>query len=331
MISQSPKTRSWTSTAITAVLAAAMTTTALTADACTWVSFDNDLGNTFISRSMEWPGELNAHVAKAPRGHTGPLGYVGIDHGGLFSDGMNEAGVAVSALWLDASEYPEETETTRDVSQLGGDILGNARSVDEALEIVAASTWSTHASELTGGLELSLHFAITDADRSVVVEFANGGVQVYENELGAMTNDPVYPVHAERAKAMVAGGIDEEVFAAFDLSPEGRFDRSVAFNVTQPSVPTDEAAIARAWSIAGQSDIVQGAQYWRWVNDDPQFSSYLTVADVDNGVYYVRTYDNYNIQKITIDEVNFDGDDVVAVPAFNGAPEYQEFDFNAGM
>ncbi|WP_132859751.1 linear amide C-N hydrolase [Shimia isoporae] len=68
-------------------------------------------------------------------------------------------------------------------------------------------------------------------------------------------------------------------------------------------------------------------QYWRWVNDDPQFSSYLTVADVNNGVYYVRTYDNYNIQKITLSDVNFNTEGVVCVGAFSEAPEYQEFDF----
>ncbi|NKW92196.1 linear amide C-N hydrolase [Rhodobacteraceae bacterium R_SAG9] len=298
------------------------------ADACSLVTFKNDLGNTFISRSMEWPGELNAHIAKAPRGHTGPLGYVGIHHGGLFSDGMNEAGVAVSALWLDASDYVEESEQTRDISALGGDILGNAHSVEEALEIVAASTWSTHASELTGGMELSLHFSITDANRSVVVEFANQSVQVYENELGSLTNDPVYPVHTERAEAMINEGFSEDTFNAFDLSPEGRFDRGAAFNATQPSIPTDAEALSRAWAIAGQSDIVPGSQYWRWVNDDPQFSSHLTVADVNNGVYYVRTYDNYNIQKITIEDVNFNGDDVVAIPAFGSEPTYQEFNFS---
>lgn len=315
------------------VMAALVSATALTsvADACTWVKFENDLGNTFISRSMEWPGELNAHIAKAPRGHTGPLGYVGIDHGGLFSDGMNEAGVAVSALWLDASEFAPESDQTRDISRLGGDILGNARTVEEALEIVAQTTWSTHASQLTDGLELSIHFAVTDSDRSVVIEFADSGVQVYVNELGALTNDPVYPEHVTRAQTMVDNGFNEDTFAAFDLTSEGRFDRSVAFNATQPSIPDDAAALSRAWSIAGQADIVQGAQYWRWVNNEPQFSSYLTVSDVDNGVYYVRTYDNYNIQKITLDQVNFEGDGVVAVPAFNGAPDYQEFDFDAGM
>ena len=67
MTTQSPKTRNWKTTAVTAVLAAAMTTTALTANACSrWVA-DTDHGIAII-RTYDWADQLGAYAHVHPVG-----------------------------------------------------------------------------------------------------------------------------------------------------------------------------------------------------------------------------------------------------------------------
>ena len=82
------------------------------AGACTWFRFLNDQKHCFIGRTLEWPGELRSEITRVPRGHDfgkfkSEYSFVGVTHSGPFSDGLNEHGLAISALWLSKSKYAE--------------------------------------------------------------------------------------------------------------------------------------------------------------------------------------------------------------------------------
>ena len=279
--------------------------------ACTWFGFTNDQGNYFVGRTMEWPGDLGAEMAIAPRGHDfgtfkSQYGFVGLYHQGLFSDGMNEHGMAVSALWLDSSVYSPKDAKARKISEVVGYVLGNTKTLDEAIAYIKENTFYTYAPEVLAGLNLKLHFAITGpSGKSIAVEFVNGETKIYDNKVGAFTNDPTFDEHLKIWAQYNPKGFSEETFESFDYSPEGRFSRMAAINATQAAVPTDEDAVNRAWSMINTVDIPKGILYWRWVNDEPQFTSYSIVGDVKNRVYYFRTYDNYDIRKIDLKAIDF--------------------------
>lgn len=82
----------------------------------------------------------------------------------------------------------------------------------------------------------------------------------------------------------------------------------------------------RAWSIVDTVDIPQGTLYWRWVSDQPQYTSYSIVGDLDDRVYYFRTYNNYNIRKVSLAEINF-ATTTYKVDTIFTQPNYQEFNF----
>jgi choloylglycine hydrolase len=303
--------------------------------ACTWFEFKNDLGNFFIGRTMEWPGELSGEIAVVPRNYKlGPFttkyGFVGIRHQDeSFSDGINELGLACSALWLGASKYPERKEGAYHIQYLITYLLGNTKTVDEAVNFIQSNAFFTSADfALAPGISLSIHFAITDSSgRSIVVEFLSDGVHVHENKLRAMTNDPQYEEQLSNWSNKYAGKtFDASVFEAFDFSAKGRFCRMAAINATQAKVPTDLAAVNRAWSMINTVDIPQGILYWKWVSEYPQFTSYSVVADIKNLVYYFRTYDNYDIRKIDLSKIDFATVKYHSSSIF-GRTNYQEFKF----
>jgi len=302
------------------------------ARACTWFEFSNDKKNCFIGRTMEWPGDLQGQISLVPRNYQmgefkTQYGFVGISHGGKFSDGINEHGLAVSALWLDESKYSDKTEDALNIMELLPRVLGSTKTVEEAVEFVKANKFYTSSSEVTPGLDLKLHFAVTEASgRSVVIEFINGETRIHENRVGAMTNDPSYEEQLKIWSAYDPSKFNEETFEGFNYSPTGRFCRMAAFNATQAGVPDDLAAVNRAWSMVNTVDIPQGILYWRWVSDQPQFTSYSVVADLHNRVYYFRTYNNYDIRKLDLNTINFATAQYRSVPLFTPA-HYQEFLF----
>lgn len=317
-----------------AIVCGCLATGALTqTSACTWFDFRNDPGDCFIGRTMEWPGDLKGEITVVPRDYAlgsvkTKYGFVGVSHAGSgFSDGLNEQGVACSALWLDESEYAEKKEGAHNVSELLGYVLGNTKSVDEAVAFIKANSFYTSDTPVVPGLALKLHFAITDASgRSVVVEFINGKTVIHENKIGAMTNDPRYEEQLKNWSKYEGKPFNEDTFEAFDLSPKGRFCRMAALNVTQAKVPTDAAAVNRAWSMINTVDLPQGVLYWRWVSNHPQFTSYSVVDDLKNRVYYFRTYDNYDIRKIDLSKIDFATAKYQSASLF-GTADYKEFKF----
>lgn len=305
------------------------------ASACTWFDFRNNLGNCFIGRSMEWPTDLLGEMTIVPRNYK--LGsfqtkyaFVGISHGGLlFSDGLNEHGLACSGLWLDESKYAKKKAGAYHAAELINYVLGNTRTVDEAVAFIKANVFYTSAdfASLAAGISLQLHFAITDATgRSVVVEFINGNAVINENKVGAMTNDPRFEEQLKNWSKYEGKKFDEETFEAFDFSPKGKFCRMAALNATQATVPTDAAAVNRAWSMLNTVDLPQGVLYWRGVSNHPQFTSYAVVSDLKNRVYYFRTYDNYDIRKIDLSKIDFATAKYRSVSLF-GTANYKEFKF----
>jgi len=303
--------------------------------ACTWFEFRNDQGNCFIGRSMEWPGDLQAEITIVPRNYElgfdkkfkTKYGFAGMSHGGLFSDGENEHGLAFSALWLSESKYSAKKENAFNVVDVVSYVLGNMKSVDEAVAFFKGNTIYATKIPVLHDILPAFHFSITDASgRSVVVEFVNGETIIHENKVGVMTNEPRYEEHLKNWSKYKGKPFDEGTFEAFDYSPPGRFNRMAAMNATQAKVPTDMAAVNRAWSMLNTVDIPQGILYWRWVSDHPQFTSYVIVADLKNRVYYFRTYDNYDVRKIDLSKIDFATAKYQSASVFGGG-NYKEFKF----
>jgi penicillin V acylase-like amidase (Ntn superfamily) len=73
----------------------------------------------------------------------------------------------------------------------------NVAQVKQALQNKEVSIWLPKIA-IMGNLEAPVHFALFDkTGAGIVLEFMNGQVQVYDNEVGVMTNYPPFPWHLE--------------------------------------------------------------------------------------------------------------------------------------
>jgi choloylglycine hydrolase len=186
------------------------------ASACTVFKVTAKDGTIISPRTMEFGTDLKSSVDVVPRGMAfeSPApdnkagikwnvkyGYVGIDAFGQFGmalDGLNEAGLAYSALWYETDTKWQEVGPGEDSMALahillGPWILGNFATVDEVKEgLKKVKVWGAMIPEM--GMAPPLHTAVYDAQGGcIVIEYDYGQMHVYDNPIGVMTNAPNFP------------------------------------------------------------------------------------------------------------------------------------------
>jgi choloylglycine hydrolase len=126
------------------------------------------------------------------------VGFNSFD-GELVSDGLNEAGLAMSELWLPGhSSFPDASEADVKRSLVATEFanwsLGNFATVAElnaalpSIKVLGAET-EEHKT-------IPVHFVFHDPSGDcLVVEFVGGRVDVYDNPLGVLTNAPPFDWH----------------------------------------------------------------------------------------------------------------------------------------
>lgn len=292
------------------------------ASACSMFHF-NVLGNTFIGRTMEAPMEMDEQLVIVPQnyelhGIKVNYGFVGMKHGNTewISSGLNEHGLNIEVLALGESVYAPKGEGDINHLEVVTYILGNAKSVDDAVELLKKIKVEMTPITVSHDMEIGMHYALNDGKRAIVVEYINGEgtPEIYENKLRVMTNDPAYPAQEQMGMAMLGGDLEtgktqfsEEFFRGFEKSPHGRFQQLVALNYTEDftRVKTDFDAVNHAWAVVNSIEIVQGSLYWRFVDENPQMVGYSVVVDINNKAYHFRTYDNMDIRKVDLNDINF--------------------------
>mmetsp|Transcript_115938 Transcript_115938/g.289586 ORF Transcript_115938/g.289586 Transcript_115938/m.289586 type:complete len:375 (+) Transcript_115938:57-1181(+) len=149
-----------------------------------------ELGN-LAGRTSHNVEVVPAHIAGGKHGYVAPMSTLhlpGIQIK-IPCEGMNDAGLTVSALVLSESVYEERQEGMPAVKaeDVIPELLTHCDSVASALDFLASVR--VVLSPLT--MVLSAHWAITDASgQSVVVEYLQGQRKVSQNTPRVLTNDP---------------------------------------------------------------------------------------------------------------------------------------------
>ena len=310
----------------------------LTAFCCTDFLISTTDRTHINGRSMEFGYVFQPSIVVHPRGEkitsqapnqqpgmswTSNYGYVGLfDQADQFLDGFNENGLSVGALWLPSSRYPDVSKQSNSqiVSYMDFPlwILGNFTSIDDLkphLENVYVYAYKVPVfNEIP-----PIHLAIHDAEgKSLVIEFIDGKMQVYDNPIGVLTNDPPFPwqvtnlnnyinLSAVNAKSAtfdgtVLGGAGQGtglLGIPGDWTPPSRFVRIALFkNFLERPMNAKAGAIA-AIHLLNTVDIpfggVRSSQ-----NKATDFTQWVVIKDLTNKVLYYRTYSDPNVQSFEL-------------------------------
>ena len=288
------------------------------AQACTTILVTDTSGRAYHGRTLEYSVLLPLDMTYFPAGtkvvSSTPAGSPGLTFDTkypilgmsfqvvtsakqvMFLEGINNQGVTVSANWLSGTESPavgEDAARILAVNDLGAWVLGNFKTVAEAKEALTSGQtefWVPADNVVAPGIPLPVHYAINDkSGDSIVVEFTDGKINVYDNPVGVMTNGPEFPWHLKNLQNYTFTNVDKNTGQLGKLKLQTQ-DAGIALTAL-PSAETSQGRFVKA---AFYANYVRKAK----TPDE----AIVTLAHLMNN--FDRPYD------LTVDEAGGTGDGV---------------------
>lgn len=302
-------------------------------------------GTVVNGRSMEFAQPMASLIVVHPRGEriesmapggkpglawTSKYGYVLMTSEGREgpNDGLNEQGLSVGFLWFPETRYqaiaPDESGRAIEILEVASWILGNFATVDAVKPALAGVRIWGQKNPLLKGIP-PLHIALHDAKgKSLVIEFADGEMNVYDNPIGVLTNSPAFPWQIANLRNFVnLTAVDAEAVSMNgvvivptghgsgmrglpgDATPPSRFVRAVFH--TQNAVPTSDAsgALNLALHVLNAVDIAKGTDRLSGSTQMGDFTQWTVVKNLTNRILYFRSYRDLSPKSIDLKRLDF--------------------------
>lgn len=314
---------------------------------CTGVRFDDKAGNMYFGRNLDWSVGYGQKVVITPRGYKYKSAFLGemtnspaiigmgviADNVPLYFDCANEHGLAVAGLsfpgYSNYAPNPIENKTNVAAYEFPLWVALNFTSVDEVKK--ALLEVAIVAKPLNKQYPVSeLHWLIGDAKKSIVVEYTKNGMEIFENEVDILTNQPGYEWHKEnlrnymnlfpvmpkeirwdkaRMKAFGTGSLMRGLPGGFYSTD--RFVRVAYFNTHYPLQPDEASNISRLFHTLAGVAMIDGAA--AMADGTFEKTIYTGGYSTASQTYYYNTYDNPAIQKVAMKDYDLDSKELISV------------------
>lgn len=316
------------------------------ANACTGITLKSADNGVVAARTIEWgESEMENLYTIVPRGYiqqsmlpngdTGGMtfssmyGYVGLAvvQPEWVVDGMNEAGLSAGLFYFPAyGEYPEynpeDRANTISDFQLVSWILSRFSTVEQvknAIQNIRVTSIDPRAS--------TAHWRVTEpSGKQIIIEFTNGRAQVYDNELGVLTNSPEYPWQLKNLNNYVNlipgtagpiqfGPITLRAFGAGsgflglpgDFTPPSRFVRAAFLQNYSVRQKTSYDSAMQAFHILNNFDVPLGTEFpvGKVPVNMPSATQWTIATDMHDKIIYYNTMYNRTLRSIDLNKIDF--------------------------
>lgn len=277
-------------------------------------------GHVLVARGMDWYEETATVLAVRPRGAqreskqgdpgsfswTSAYGsVVALMYGRIAVDGLNEAGMQVSGLYLAESDYGQ-----RDLDRPAIDLYYVIQYLLDRFATVAdAVAWLTESRVQIipldiGGRPGTGHISLADTTGdSAIIEYLNGNLSVHHGpQYTVMTNSPAYDEQLELERRYAGLGGDSPLPGGHDS--RDRFARAAFYSGQLPTTQDRRLATAQVFSVLRNAAIPYG------VGDIAQpngaTTRWRTVSDLTNGRYYFESTLSPNVVWVDLDGLSFE-------------------------
>ncbi len=300
---------------------------------CTCITFKN--GDFYFGRNLDLEYQFGEQVVITPRNyaitfkknqeytvHYGMIGMASVaENYPLYAEAVNEKGLCMAGLNFPGNAcYKEEKEGAVNVApyEIIPWLLGGCSTVKEAREMLA----NVNIIELPFTEKLPtapLHWMLADREECIVLEAVEEGLKIYENPWGVLTNNPPFPFYqsylcnymnlsSQPPVNQFSQELDLKSYGQGmggmglpgDASPASRFVRAAFLKWNSKCSPEENANISQFFHILDGVAMVQGSVMTPEGKCD--ITTYSCCVNVDQGIYYYKTYGNNQIQAIRMDE-----------------------------
>lgn len=175
-----------------------------------------------------------------------------------------------------------------------------------------------------------LHWLISDRKTSITVECGEEGMRVWDNPFNVLTNNPPFSYHQTNLSnymGLGTGQLQNRFDGRFplrnyslgmgalglpgDFSSASRFVR--VFFVKENAIfgSTEEENVRQFFHILQSVAMPKGCV---WTENGYEYTRYSSCCNVENGVYYYITYNDFTIRSVSMRDVDLDGETLYIYP-----------------
>lgn len=313
---------------------------------CTGLALETKDGLHLFGRNMDIEYSFNQSIIFIPRNFkcvnksnkkelTTKYAVLGMgtifDDYPTFADGMNEKGLGCAGLnfpvYVSYSKEDIEGKTNIPVYNFLLWVLANFSSVEEVKEALKnANIVDIPISENIPNT--TLHWMISDiTGKSIVVEQTKEKLNVFDNNIGVLTNSPTFDWHVANLNQYVSlrynqvpeFKLGDQSLTALgqgtglvglpgDFTPASRFIRVAFLRDAMIKNDKDSIDLIEFFHILNNVAMVRGST--RTVEEKSDLTQYTSCMCLEKGIYYYNTYENNQISAIDMNKENLDGNEI---------------------
>lgn len=314
--------------------------------ACTGIIIKTENGVTIAARTMEFGFDVRSNLLVIPEGTTltflssqtnksgltmkAKYGFAGMNavEKNIVVDGVNEAGLYLGCFYFNGfAQYekltPKNQSNAVSSEELGNFILGSFANIEEVIEgLKNITVVGSFIKDIQG--EAPFHYAVTDqTGRSIVIEYTKHGLQIHENTIRVVCNNPTYDWHLTNLRNYIGltpnnkhgftlnnqdiKGLGEGtgmLGLPGDYTSPSRFVRAAAFANTMLPSKNAEEGIFRAFHTLNAFDIPKGVIREKANGTTlTDYTVWTSAVDTKNKIYYYKTYKNQSVKQLNLSEI----------------------------
>lgn len=313
---------------------------------CTGLALETKDGLHLFGRNMDIEYSFNQSIIFIPRNFkcvnksnkkelTTKYAVLGMgtifDDYPTFADGMNEKGLGCAGLnfpvYVSYSKEDIEGKTNIPVYNFLLWVLANFSSVEEVKKALKnANIVDIPISENIPNT--TLHWMISDiTGKSIVVEQTKEKLNVFDNNIGVLTNSPTFDWHVANLNQYVGlrynqvpeFKLGDQSLTALgqgtglvglpgDFTPASRFIRVAFLRDAMIKNDKDSIDLIEFFHILNNVAMVRGST--RTVEEKSDLTQYTSCMCLEKGFYYYNTYENNQINAIDMNKENLDGNEI---------------------
>ncbi|MDE7453538.1 MAG: choloylglycine hydrolase [Clostridia bacterium] len=300
----------------------------------------------YFGRTLDYEFSYTEEVVITPRNfpfnmrnidkmtnHYAMIGMAYVQDIPLYYDAVNEKGLCMAGLnFVGNAFYSGVVPNKINLAQFEfiPYILGKCASVKEAKELLTKINLTNQP--YSEKMPVShLHWIISDRDSSITVENVKEGMKVYENPVGALTNNLPFdeqmfnlnnymrlsPRQPENlfsdklplkaySRGMGALGLPG------DLSSQSRFVRVAFTKMNSVSGESEEESVNQFFHILGSVEQQRGCCIVG--EKEYEITIYTSCCNAEKGIYYYTTYENHSITAVDMHSENLEADSLFRYP-----------------
>ncbi len=308
---------------------------------CTAVAFVN--GDSYFGRNLDLDMTYGERVVITPREfavkflngdvvsrHYAIIGMANIVDGyPLYFDGTNEKGLSCAALNFTGNAVYKKGKGKGYIASY--EFILWVLSLCDSVSLAREKIKKIKISDTPFSAELppaGLHFIVSDKSGSITVEQTEKGLKIYENPIGVLTNNPVFPMHLMYLNNFAALSCKppENNFSsqlkftnysnglgAFslpgDFSSMSRFVRAAFVKSNSVCEETEEESVAHFFHILDSVAVPSGSVILP--NGNVHKTVYSSCCNASKGVYYYKTYNDLGLNFADMHDFDLDGKELI--------------------